>query len=66
MSFKLQPKDFEKKGVHPAFGEVTLQQLLATWTVHDLNHLYQISRTIAKKYEADIGPWKSYLRIARD
>lgn len=65
-SFNLQPKDFEKKGLHPEFGEVTLQQLIATWTVHDLNHLYQISRTIAKKYEADIGPWKSYLRIARD
>lgn len=53
----------DKKGIHPAFGEVTLRQLLATWTVHDLTHIVQISRTLARQYESEVGPWKVYLGV---
>ena len=50
-------------GLHPALGEVTLQQLIATWTVHDLGHLAQISRTLAKQYKEQVGPWQAYLSV---
>lgn len=56
-------EDLEKKGIHPAFGEVTLTQLLSTWVVHDLNHIAQISRIMAKQYKETVGPWIEYLRI---
>lgn len=56
-------KDLEKKGIHPSFGEVTLYQLLATWVAHDLNHIAQIARVMAKQYKEDVGPWIAYLRI---
>ena len=59
----LSGKNLEEKGVHPAFGEVTLAQLLATWTVHDLDHIAQISRVMAKQYKEEVGPWIEYLRI---
>ncbi|HEX9649226.1 MAG TPA: DinB family protein [Cyclobacteriaceae bacterium] len=62
----LSENDFQKTGIHPEFGEVTLHQHLSTWTVHDLNHLYQISRAVGKQYSEDIGPWKKYLRLVRD
>ncbi len=62
-SKKLTGKNLEEKGVHPAFGEVTLAQLLATWTVHDLDHIAQISRVMAKQYKEEVGPWIEYLRI---
>jgi uncharacterized damage-inducible protein DinB len=57
--------DLNKTGVHPAFGEVTLSQLLSCWVVHDLNHIAQISRVMAKQYKAEVGPWIEYLRILR-
>jgi hypothetical protein len=63
LSKKITDKDLEKKGIHPAFGEVTLSQLLSTWVVHDLNHLAQISRVMAKQYKTAVGPWTQYLRI---
>jgi hypothetical protein len=50
-------------GIHPAFGEVTLAQLLSTWVVHDLNHLGQIARVMANQYRLDVGPWIPYLGI---
>lgn len=50
-------------GIHPAFGEVTLKQLLATWVVHDLNHIAQISRVLAKQYSDETGPWIEYLPL---
>lgn len=53
-------------GIHPAFGEVTLEQHLSTWVVHDLNHLYQLIRTLAKEYKSDVGPWIDYLHILRE
>lgn len=56
-------KNLGEKGIHPDFGEVALSQLLATWVVHDLNHIAQISRVIAKQYKNAVGPWIAYLRI---
>lgn len=50
-------------GVHPELGEVTLEQLLSTWVVHDLTHIRQISVELAKKYSENVGPWKEYLSI---
>jgi hypothetical protein len=62
-AFNLTEDDFEKIGHHPDLGKVTLRQLLATWVVHDLSHLRQIVRTMAKQYETEVGPWKTYLSI---
>lgn len=53
----------EIKGIHPELGEVNLQQLLATWVVHDLNHIRQITNVLAKKYADNVGVWKEYLSI---
>lgn len=53
-------------GIHPAFGEVTLKQLLSTWVVHDLNHIAQIARVMAKQYKTNTGPWIEYLPILQD
>ncbi len=61
--FKLTENDFRKTGKHPKFGKVTLEELLATWAVHDFNHIGQIARTMAKQYDAEVGPWKEYLSI---
>lgn len=60
---RLTDGDFEKTAIHPTFGEITLSQLLSTWTVHDLNHIAQISRVMAKQYKTEVGPWVEYLRI---
>jgi hypothetical protein len=51
------------EGEHPAFGAVTLRQLLATWTAHDLSHVAQIARVMSKQYRAAVGPWREYLPI---
>jgi len=50
-------------GIHPVFGEVTLRQLLATWTAHDLGHIAQISRVMARQYKVAVGPWIEYLPV---
>jgi hypothetical protein len=55
--------DMGRRGVHPSFGEVTLGQLLATWVVHDLNHLGQTVKTMAKQYREAVGPWRQLLSI---
>lgn len=55
--------DFSKRGMHPALGETKLSQLLSTWVVHDLNHISQIARVMAKQYKEEVGPWVEYLRI---
>ncbi len=57
------PEDLARRGVHPTFGEVTLGQLLATWVVHDLNHLGQIAKAEAKQYRDAVGPWREFLPI---
>jgi hypothetical protein len=59
---RLTNEDLNKTGIHPAFGEVTLKQLLSTWTIHDLTHISQITRVMAKQYKDAIGPWLEYLR----
>jgi len=64
-SLNLTSKDFAKTGIHPVFGEVTVQQLLATWVAHDLNHLGQIARVMAKQYTEEVGPWREYLGILK-
>lgn len=51
----------ELTGSHPAFGVVRLRELLATWVVHDLTHIAQIVRVMAKRYRVDVGPWKEYV-----
>ena len=53
----------ELQGVHPAFGAVTLRQLLATWVAHDLGHIAQTSRVMAKRYRDAVGPWRAYLPV---
>ena len=62
----LRPLDLARTGQHPALGQVTLGQLLATWVVHDLDHIAQITRTMAKVYTNAVGPWSAYLSILRD
>lgn len=54
---------YQLEGIHPAFGTVTLSQLLSTWVVHDLGHIAQINRVMAKQYKEAIGPWQAYLPI---
>lgn len=64
-AMQLQPAQLELMGMHPALGAVTLRQLLATWTAHDLAHLLQISRVMAKRLRADVGPWAEYLSVMK-
>ena len=52
-----------REGRHPDFGVVTMGQLLATWVVHDLGHIAQISRVMAKRYAGEVGPWMEYLPV---
>jgi hypothetical protein len=62
---RLTADDLARTGTHPEFGAVTLEQLLATWVAHDLDHIVQIARTMAKQYGAAVGPWSAYLRVVR-
>ena len=55
--------DIDRRGLHPSLGEVTLRELLATWAVHDLDHIAQIYAALAGSHDADVGPWKEYLGI---
>jgi DinB superfamily len=66
LAMNLTDDDLGRKGLHPELGEVTLGQLLATWVVHDLDHVAQIARTMAKVYGEAAGPWSAYLSILRD
>ena len=59
----LTPADLERRGRHPELGAVTLGQLLATWVAHDLDHVVQVSRVLARQYADEVGPWRAYLRI---
>lgn len=56
-------RELALEGEHPAFGTVTLRQLLATWVAHDLGHIGQAVRVMAKRYRDDVGPWRQYLPI---
>jgi len=64
-SRKLTAKDLAKTGIHPELGKVKLSQHLATWVVHDLDHLSQIARVMGKQYLEDVGPWVQYLKVLR-
>jgi uncharacterized damage-inducible protein DinB len=55
--------DLDRRGMHPSLGEVTLRQLLATWAVHDLDHIGQVYAGLAGSHDAAVGPWKAYLGI---
>ena len=59
----LTPQDFDRKGTHPELGSVTLGELISSWVVHDLTHLNQIHRVMAKQYSEAVGPWKQYMSI---
>ena len=61
--WKLTAEQLALEGEHPAFGPVTLRHLLATWVAHDLGHIAQIARVMAKRYRDDVGPWRAYLPI---
>lgn len=62
-SLNLTETDLDKKGMHPTLGEVTLRNLLATWVAHDLTHIAQITRVMAKQYKEEMGPWPEFFRI---
>lgn len=61
----LQPAQLALTGTHPSLGTVTLRQLLSAWTVHDLTHIAQITRVIAKRYKEEVGPWSEHLSVLR-
>ena len=63
---ELGDEALRRTGEHPELGEVTLAQLLATWVAHDLTHLAQVTRVLAKQYVDDVGPWAAYLGPCRD
>lgn len=59
----LDASHLPRTGTHPTFGRVTLEQLLAAWAVHDLTHVAQIVRVLAKRYDVAVGPWKQFLGV---
>lgn len=59
----LEQETLARRGMHPALGAVTLEQLLAAWAAHDLTHLHQISRIMAHQYRDAVGPWSAYLGV---
>ncbi|HQX82711.1 MAG TPA: DinB family protein [Vicinamibacterales bacterium] len=61
----LTDADLDRRGTHPEFGSVTMGQLLATWTAHDLGHLAQVTRVMARQYTETVGPWRAYLSLLR-
>jgi len=64
-ALQLRPADLARRGRHPEFGVVTLGQHLATWVAHDLTHVTQIARVMARRLADDVGPWRAYLRVVR-
>ncbi len=62
-SLNLKPGDYDREAEHPVLGRVNLRQLLATWVVHDLNHLQQIAQSLARRYREAVGPWRVNLAI---
>lgn len=65
LNLNLQAKDLALEGMHPELGRVSLRQLLATWTAHDLSHVIQVSRVMAKRIRCDVGPWAAYLSVLK-
>jgi DinB family protein len=62
-AMRLSDAHLDRRGRHPELGVVTLRQLLATWVAHDLDHVVQVSRVLARQYADEVGPWRAYLRI---
>ena len=65
-SWMLTARELDRPGEHPSLGRVTLRQLLAAWVVHDLGHLAQVARVMAKQYREEVGPWVPYLPVLTD
>ena len=65
-SWGLTPADLDLPGSHPRFGGVTLRQLLAAWVVHDLGHIAQAARVMAKQYREAVGPWVPFMPVLTD
>ncbi|MEO8431501.1 MAG: DinB family protein [Acidobacteriota bacterium] len=65
-SWDLTPAELDLPGIHPGLGSVTLRQLLASWVVHDLGHLAQVSRVMAKQLRREVGPWEAFLPVLTD
>jgi hypothetical protein len=64
-AMNLTPAQLETNGMHPALGLVTARQFIATWTSHDLGHIVQISRVMAKRYKPEVGPWVAYQSVMK-
>jgi hypothetical protein len=64
-ALNLTPEQLELQGTHPALGTVTLRQLIATWTSHDLGHILQITRVMARRYKSEVGPWAAYQSVMK-
>ena len=62
-SYQLTDRELALEGEHPALGTVTLRQLLSAWVVHDLGHIAQTARVIARQYGVAVGPWQQYLPV---
>jgi hypothetical protein len=65
-ALELRSEQLDARGTHPDLGTVTARQLLATWAVHDLGHIAQIARVMAKRYRDEAGPWRAYLRVVAE
>lgn len=65
-AMRLGPQQLRLPGRHPTLGLVTLAQLIASWAAHDLGHLDQISRTLARQYTTAVGPWRDFMRVLRE
>ena len=63
VALSLTDHDLDRAGCHPELGPVTLRQLLAAWVAHDLDHVVQCSRVLARQYSDEVGPWRAYLRV---
>lgn len=66
VSWKLSDAQLGLTGIHPTFGAVTLRQLLAAWVVHDLGHVAQVGRVMAKQYKDAVGPWVPFMPVLTD
>jgi len=62
-ALEITEADLDRRGTHPGLGVVTLGQLLATWVAHDLDHVVQVARVLARQYSDAVGPWRAYLRV---
>ena len=62
-ALEITEADLDRRGTHPGLGVVTLSQLLATWVAHDLDHVVQVARVMARQYSDAVGPWRAYLRV---